>query len=72
MTTHQLVFEKTWNTQTICIVINFNEKEAITIDLSELKYDQMEYLSATGGKATFKDKVITLPAYTIAILTVGD
>lgn len=72
MTTHQLVFEKIWNDQNICIVINFNENESITIDLSELDYTSMEYICASEGKATFKNKVITLPAYTIAILTRGE
>lgn len=71
LTTAALIaIEKTWQDKTICIVINFDKENTATVDLSELRdYSNCEYVSAVNGKAELKDKTLTIPAYTIAILS---
>ena len=64
---HQLGFTKTYDGKTICIAINFDKEEAVTF--SGLEYANCEYVSATGGKAEYKNGTLTLPGYTIAILS---
>ncbi len=65
----QVVMYKTWNDNTICIVINFNESDSITVDLSEYDYNTMDYVSTSSeNSATFEEGILTLPPQTIAIL----
>ena len=64
-----LSVEKSWEDTTILIVINFNEEESESVDLSELEYKSMECVSAYNEEATFKDGELILPAYTIAVLS---
>ncbi len=65
-----LAFVKTWNDSKVCIVINFDKENSTEVDLSELPgYTKCESVSAVSGKAELKDNTLTLPAYTIAVLS---
>lgn len=65
-----MAFEKTWEGKTICIAINFDKANSTTVDLSELQpYSNCESVSAINEKAELKGTALTIPAYTIAILS---
>jgi glycosidase len=64
-----LVFEKTWNEQSVAIVINFSNEETATVDLSSVgEFKTFEYAVASTGKVTYKGSTLQLPPYSIAVL----
>lgn len=66
-----LVLEKSWNEETAAIVINFDPEETATADLSSLNYTKCETLSVDQEAAVYKDGQLSLPPYSIAVLTNG-
>lgn len=67
-TSKQLVMEKTWHDTSIIIVINFDETENASIDLSDYKYKKCESISVSEKETIYKNGILDIPGYTISIL----
>lgn len=61
---------KTYDGKTIYMLYNISETDEKQVDMSQ--YGALEvagYLSVDGGEAAIKDGVVTLPSYSVAVLT---
>ena len=66
----QLAFEKEWNDNKVLIVINFEESEAVSLDISLIgEYKKCEGIATSGEDITFENNTLNLPPYAIAILS---
>lgn len=70
---HVLAVKKTWNDQTVYIVVNLHEENTANVNMESYSGLKLaDSVSATEGKTELKNQVLVLPAYTIAILTGGN
>ena len=66
----QLAFEKEWNDNKVLIVINFEESETVSLDISLIgEYKKCEGIATSGEDITFENNTLNLPPYAIAILS---